>query len=109
MNIGNDIQNTQIHNSGGDNKVTSKSDSQSSTSTAPAGAASGQDKVSLTASATQLQTLTEHVMSMPVVDAQEVADVQRTLATSGLQFEPGQAADNLLDQEKAFAMIEMQG
>ncbi len=102
------VQSTQIHNSGDNSQVKSKNDSQSSTSTAPAGAASGQDKVSLTASATQLQTLTEHVMSMPVVDAQEVSDVQHTLATSGLQFEPGQAADTLLDQEKAFAMLEMQ-
>ncbi len=108
------IQNTQTHNAGDNNKVTSKSVSQSSTSAAPAGAApagaaSGQDKVSLTESATQLQTLTEHAKTLPVVDVQEVADVQRTLATSGLQFEPAQAADNLLDQEKAFAMIEMQG
>ncbi len=102
------VPTTQIHNSGDNNKVTSKSDSQSSTSSTPAGAASGQDKVSLTESATQLQTLTEHVKKLPVVDVQEVSDVQHTLATSGLQFEPGQAADTLLDQEKAFAMIEMQ-
>ena len=102
------IPNTQLHNAGDNNKVISKSDSQSSTSSTPAGAASGQDKVSLTASATQLQTLTEHVMTLPVADAQEVADVQRTLATTGLHFEPEQAADNLLDQEKAFALIEMQ-
>ena len=45
---------------------------------------------------------------MPVVDPQEVEDVQRTLATGELQLEPQQAADNLLDQEKAFALIEMQ-
>ena len=102
-------QNPQLHNTGDNNKVTSQSNSQSSTSTAPAGAASGEDKVSLTKSATQLQTLTEHVKSLPVVDVQEVEDVQRTLATTGLQFEPKQAADNMLDQEKAFAMIEMQG
>lgn len=102
-------QHAQIQNSGDNNKVTGKSVSQGSTSTAPAGAASGQDKVSLTESATQLQTLTEHAKTLPVVDVQEVADVQRTLATSGLQFEPAQAADNLLDQEKAFAMMEMQG
>ena len=102
------IHNAQLHNAGDNNKVTSKSDSQSSTSSTPAGAASGQDKVSLTESATQLQTLTEHAKTLPVVDVQEVADVQRTLATTGLQFEPGQAADSLLDQEKAFALIEMQ-
>jgi len=109
MKIDSLVQSTQIQNTGDNNKVANKGDPQSSTSTAPAGAASGQDKVSLTNSATQLQTLTEHVMSMPVVDAKEVADVQHTLATNGLQFEPAQAADNLLDQEKAFAMIEMQG
>jgi len=108
MKIQNQGHNTQIHNSGDNNKVTNKSVSQSTTSTAPAGAASGQDRVSLTESATRLQTLTDHVMAMPVVDTKEVENVQRTLATGELQLAPQQSADNLLDQEKAFALIEMQ-
>ena len=104
------IQSGQVQNSGDNNKVSNKSVSQSpATSTAPAGASSGQDRISLTESATRLQTLTEQVMTLPVVDAQEVSNVQRTLATTGLQFEPREAADSLLEQEKAFALIELQG
>jgi negative regulator of flagellin synthesis FlgM len=102
------LQSGQINSSGDNGKVTNKSVSQSTTSTAPAGAASGQDRISLTESATRLQTLTDQVKMMPVVDLKEVEDVQRTLATGGLHIADQQAADNLLDQEKAFAMIEMQ-
>ena len=106
--ISGNLQSGQINSSGDNGKVANRSVSQSSTSAAPAGAASGQDRISLTESATRLQTLTDQVKMMPVVDPQEVEDVQRTLATGELQLEPQQAADNLLDQEKAFALIEMQ-
>lgn len=102
------LQSGQINSSGDNGKVANKSVSQSTTSAAPAGAASGQDRISLTESATRLQTLTDQVKLMPVVDLQEVEDVQRALATGGLHIEAQQAADNLLDQEKAFALIEMQ-
>lgn len=108
IDITNSLPSGQINGSGDNNKVANKSVSQGTTSAAPAGAASGQDRISLTESATQLQTLTDHVMTLPVVDAREVEDVQRTLATGTLQIGSQQAADNLLDQEKAFALIEMQ-
>ena len=105
--IGNQ-QSGQVNSSGDNSKVANKSISQSSKSTAPAGAASGQDRISLTDSAIRLQTLTDQVKLMPVVDIREVEDVQRTLATGGLHIASQQAAENLLDQEKAFAMLEMQ-
>ena len=102
------VRSGQTNSSGDNSKVTNKGISQSTTSAVPAGAASGQDRISLTESATRLQVLTDQVKMMPVVDIQEVEVVQRTLATGELQLGPHQAADNLLDQEKAFALIEMQ-
>ena len=98
----------QIHNSGDNHKVTNRSVSQGTAPAAPKGAASGHDRISLTESATRLQALTDHVKTLPVVDIPEVEAVQRTLATTGVQIRPERAADNLLDQEKAFAMMEMQ-
>jgi len=67
----------------------------------------GADRVSLTDSATRVQALESRIASLPVADAQRVTDVQRALATGSFQFEPARAADNLLTQEREFALLEV--
>lgn len=67
---------------------------------------SGADKVSLTGSATQLQALETQIAGLPVVNATHVAEVQHLLATGSYEYEPIDAAESMLEQEKAFAMGE---
>lgn len=64
----------------------------------------GADKVSLTDSATQIRALETQISSLPIVNASHVSQVQHLLATGNYDFEPIDAADNMLEQEKAFAM-----
>jgi negative regulator of flagellin synthesis FlgM len=81
----------------------------SNTAQQGAGATAGkssQDQVSITDSAAQLKQLEARVAELPVVDVQRVSDVQRSVATGSFSFEPANAADNLVDQEKSFAMVE---
>ena len=96
----------QIQNAG-DNQKISADRGRSDSNGAPA-AAGSDDRVSLTSSATRLQDLAAQVSRLPVVDATMVNEVQRALATGSFQFEPAQAADNLLTQEKELATLETQ-
>ncbi|AKH20284.1 flagellar biosynthesis anti-sigma factor FlgM [Sedimenticola thiotaurini] len=64
------------------------------------------DTVSLTGSATRLQELEAQVASLPIADAQHVSDVQRSLATGTFAFEPEEAAEHLLAQEREFSKLE---
>lgn len=66
---------------------------------------SGGDTVSLTISATRLQELEARIASLPIADAQHVSDVQRSLATGTFAFEPEDAAENLLAQERQFSQL----
>ena len=59
--------------------------------------------MSLTGSAAKLQELETHIASLPIVDATHIADVQRALATGSYHFEPIDAAESLIAQEKEFA------
>lgn len=92
----------------GETAQTRTQENQASANSARTGGASGgADRVSLTDSATQLQALESRIAALPVVDSQRVTDVQRALATGSFQIEPAQAADNLLTQEREFAMLEV--
>ena len=93
----------------GDNKrtqATSNSRTGSSSRASGGASASGSDTVSITGSAAQLQELTAQVASLPVEDAQHVSDVQRSIASGNYHFEPEDAAENLLTQEREFAANE---
>ena len=72
----------------------------------PGRVSSAGDQVSLTSSATQLKTLESQVAQLPMVDVQRVSDVQRSVATGSFSFEPVEAADNLLTQERELASLE---
>lgn len=63
----------------------------------------GDDTVSLTSSAMQLQALEDRIAELPVVDVQRVSDVQRALATGTLDVNEENAANNLLEIEKSFS------
>ncbi len=66
-----------------------------STTVAPRG-----DQVSLTDSAARLRELETEVSQMPVVDAQRVAEVQRSLSIGTYQINPSEVADKMLSFEK---------
>ena len=67
---------------------------------------SGDDKVSLTSSATHLQELSNRIAQLPVVDAGIVSETQRAVATGSFHFQPEVAADSLITQEKELATLE---
>ncbi|MES9964959.1 MAG: flagellar biosynthesis anti-sigma factor FlgM [Candidatus Sedimenticola sp. 20ELBAFRAG] len=69
------------------------------------GAPAVDDRMTLTGSAAKLQELEARLASLPIVDTQLVSNVQRSLATGSFQIEPQTAAENLVDQEKNFALI----
>ncbi|MES9870100.1 MAG: flagellar biosynthesis anti-sigma factor FlgM [Sedimenticola sp.] len=69
---------------------------------APSG---GEDRVTLTGAVAKLQALEARLAALPVVDSQLVQNVQRALATGSFHYEPQTAADNLVEQEKNFALI----
>ncbi len=82
----------------GDNR---KPADKTATSPSPTGgtSASGTDKLSLTSTAQQLQTLEDQITALPVVDTQRVQEVQRSLATGSYQIDPAQVADKMLQFE----------
>jgi len=96
----------KIQNTGDNRQVTSakSANNGSAHSSRPA----GDDKVSLTSTATQLQELSTRIAQLPVADTALVAETQRAVATGSLQFEPAVAADNLITQEKELATLETQ-
>ncbi len=69
-----------------------------STTVAPRG-----DQVSLTDSAARLRELENEVSQMPVVDAQRVAEVQRSLSIGTYQINPSEVAAKMLSIEKALS------
>ncbi len=78
------------------------------TNDGPAGSSSAKpsanpDRVSLTASAMQLTALEEQINSLPIADANRVAETRHALATGAHQINPESTADNLLATERAFA------
>jgi len=87
----------------GDNSSVTPTKTNGRQSATPANPAAGQDRVSLTSSATQLQELENKIASLPVVDTQRVSNVQRAMATGTLQLNEANAADNLLAMEKSFS------
>ncbi|MES9935913.1 MAG: flagellar biosynthesis anti-sigma factor FlgM [Sedimenticola sp.] len=76
--------------------------SNSGAAAAPSG---GEDRVTLTGAVAKLQALEARLAALPVVDSQLVQNVQRALATGSFHYEPQTAADNLVEQEKNFALI----
>ena len=99
---GRQIQNT------GDSQQVAPSGRPSGNNSASATSGSGGDRVSLTSSALRLQDLATQVSQLPVVDMGLVNGVQRSLDTGSFQFQPEQAADNLLTQEKELATLAVQ-
>ena len=61
------------------------------------------DQVSLTDSAARLRELENEVSQMPVVDAQRVAEVQRSLSIGTYQVNPSDVAEKMLSMEKAMS------
>lgn len=93
--------------SSGDSGKAQSAEKPQSTATAGSGrTGGGGDTVSLTISATRLQDLQAQIASLPVTDAKHIADVQRSLASGHFSFEPEEAAENLLTQEREFARSE---
>jgi len=84
---------------------TKKAKGGSSSSESAGATADSGDTMSLTGSASKMQELEAHIASLPIVDATHIADVQRALATGSYQFEPIDAAENIIAQEKEFATL----
>ena len=97
-----------IQNTGDNSRVNSQGSTNNSSAASSTASDHGNDKVSLTSSATQLQQLTQQVSELPMVDVERVTDVQRALATSSLEIRPMVAADNMLTQERELAVLESQ-
>ena len=88
----------------GSELLTTSTGKQSDTDNVQRNQGPGADKVSLTDSVTQIKVLETQIASLPVVNATHVSQVQHLLATGSYDFEPIDAADNMLEQEKAFAI-----
>mgnify|MGYP003572911892 FL=1 len=101
----NSVSDRSIGNTGNKSQVASADASQQRAS-ATGNSSSADDQVSLTSSATQLKALENQVAQLPVVDVQRVSNVQRSVATGSFSFEPVEAADNLLTQERELALLE---
>jgi flagellar biosynthesis anti-sigma factor FlgM len=101
----NDLPGRHIQNSGSSSQVASSGKGGKPAQAGPAFA--GRDQFSLTSSATQLKALEEQISALPIVDTQRVLGVQRAVATGSFKFEPTVAADNMLNQEKGFAMLDI--
>jgi len=104
----NGLPGSQIQNTGESSRVNSQGSTNESSAVSSAASGQGDDKVSLTSSATQLQQLTQQVSQLPVVDVERVTEVQRSVATGSFEFEPMVAADNMLTQERELAVLESQ-
>lgn len=57
------------------------------------------DSFKMTGSASKLQELESRIAQMPVVDAQHVEAVRRSLATGSFTIDPQSAADKMLAME----------
>lgn len=92
----------------GDSGQTKATEKPQTGGTASAGksSTSGNDTVSITVSATRLQELEAQIASLPIADTQHISDIQRSLASGNFVFEPEEAAENLLTQEREFAKID---
>lgn len=64
------------------------------------GSPQGPDTVSLTDSASRLQSLENSLNNLPVVDTQRVEGVQLQLATGTFSVDPVSSADKLLEMER---------
>jgi len=95
------LTNGPINNQGGSKPTGAVNSDARSQSTSVESA--GSDKVSLTASATQLSALEDQINSLPVTDANRVAETRHALATGTHQVDPDSTADGLLATERAFA------
>ena len=99
----------RVAQSTGENSQTTSIDSRTANPQAPAADKPNVagDSVNLTSSATNLQQLTANVAAMPVVDTQRVTDVQRAIGTGSFQFEPANAANNMITQERELALLDI--
>ena len=61
------------------------------------------DSVNLTHSASELLALENRINQMPVVNAQQVEEVQRKLATGSFRIDPDSAASKFLMMELALS------
>jgi len=64
------------------------------------------DRLNLTNEATKLQTISNHLSTLPMVDAERVSNVQLALATGKFHIEPIETADHIIEQEKELASLE---
>jgi len=104
----NGLPGSTIQNTGDSNRVNSQGSTSKGSAVSVATTGQSDDKVSLTSSATRLQQLTQQVSQLPMVDAERVTAVQRSVATGSLVIQPAVAADNMLTQERELAVLESQ-
>ena len=67
------------------------------------GAASHEDVLSLTDTATLLQTLQQKVADIPVVNDQKVAAIQQKIADGSYQIDASRVAEKLMDFENTLS------
>jgi negative regulator of flagellin synthesis FlgM len=85
----------------GKSQATASRNNAASAGSAARSNSSGADKLQLSNQAAQLQALEAEIANLPVVDAQRVQDVRRTLATGSFQIVPARVAHKLLTFEAA--------
>ncbi|MGD2119594.1 MAG: flagellar biosynthesis anti-sigma factor FlgM [Chromatiales bacterium] len=92
-------------------KGTDKTSGQQSGSgkAARTGQSQGSDSLQLTASATQLQELENHIASLPVVDAQAVDAMQLQISTGSYEVNEKSTANKLLTSEQELAGVKQAG
>ncbi len=95
-----------VHGAGGGGQVGASQGQTRTSSAGASGSASNSDKVSLTSSASQLQQLEEHIASLPVEDAQRIAETKQALASGNYEVDAPSAANGLLEVERGFAKAE---
>ncbi len=98
------LQGKPVQNSGENRQITSTK-AASNRSSGPT-AKSKDDSFSLTDSATKLQALATQVAQLPMVDMEIVDETQNAINTGSFEFEPVDAAENLLTQEQELASLE---
>lgn len=73
--------------------------SDASASLIKSGGEAGTDKISLTTTATQLQSLQQEIAALPVVDEQKVAALRAAIEDGSYQVDSQKLARNMIDFE----------
>jgi negative regulator of flagellin synthesis FlgM len=91
----------RVQNDGGDGRVKARSDESRTASRREESPSSTADTVSFTDAARRLRELEKSVAGLPVVDAQRVDAVKKSLEDGAYQVRPERVADKLVSFEGA--------